>query len=549
MKRVVLVVLFLLLAAACRQAPPVGPDTTPPKLVSSSPSAGTVLVEPDEPLELTFSRAIAPDSLVVAIDPEVALAAANWSTARIVTLVPQPGWVPGTEHIVTIDASDLAGIAMVSTTVTFSVRSDIEPPAAPAGLSASVVDNGGGFTLTWEENTEADLETYIAYWGPDPLAPNATQPVPAPASQLQVTGLVNGLTYHYFMVAVDSAGNVSEPSAQGHVVVDDFTPPMLLETSPADGDLEVDAVPLLRFVFSEPTEPTSFQVGICTEPPGSTLKCALSLTTNLGMVIVSEGGTVFNVDASSEFPYTEDLYRVGVLAEDLAGNPLENDVSILFGYAPVPDETPPTVMQHGFTYDFYGHTGHLEMVFSEPMDRASVEAAFLSAPTLTCTFIWLADDFLRCNAPVQQFTNYGVTLATSATDLAGNPLAEAWSMEMPVGNLAPRLVSTSPANGAILVNVNTSLVFRFSEPLASASIVLNVTAGGSVVPGNITWNPTATEFTLQPFAPLPVAAFVEWHVAGAKGVDGNDIRPGGFSGSFSTAPVVGGAANTGGGAR
>lgn len=90
---------------------------------------------------------------------------------------------------------------------------DNQPPAAPVGLVA-VVENTVDVRLDWQPNVEADLVGYLVYRGGlllngDPLSD------PREIAIAEVTWLDEGVAdgqHDYRVVAVDLAGNISEPS-------------------------------------------------------------------------------------------------------------------------------------------------------------------------------------------------------------------------------------------------------------------------------------------------------------------------------------------------
>jgi hypothetical protein len=88
---------------------------------------------------------------------------------------------------------------------------DIYPPAAPRGLTAVV--NAGVVSLIWEPNTERDLDGYFVLRAE---APGATlQPLTRDAihdTTFNDKTVKPGVRYVYAVVAVDKAGNASEPS-------------------------------------------------------------------------------------------------------------------------------------------------------------------------------------------------------------------------------------------------------------------------------------------------------------------------------------------------
>ncbi len=87
---------------------------------------------------------------------------------------------------------------------------DLTPPAAPQNLRS--LTQGEVVTLTWDANTEADLNGYNLYWlNGGGVAPVNTAPIKDATFQHQ--GLTNG-GYLYQITAVDIYGNVSLASNQ-----------------------------------------------------------------------------------------------------------------------------------------------------------------------------------------------------------------------------------------------------------------------------------------------------------------------------------------------
>src|SRR5690606_13315357 len=137
----------------------------------------------------------------------------------------------------------------------FSTLDDQEPPAAPTGLTSEAMD--GAVRLAWTGGTEAELAGYLLFWGDDPATPTGGVALPAPATEHVLTPLENGTTYSVYLVAEDTAGNRSAPSATVTATPGDTTPPTLVSSQPSDGLRGVGLVTRVRFVFSEPIEPGS----------------------------------------------------------------------------------------------------------------------------------------------------------------------------------------------------------------------------------------------------------------------------------------------------
>jgi fibronectin type 3 domain-containing protein len=87
---------------------------------------------------------------------------------------------------------------------------DTFAPAAPTGLSPQATD--GKITLFWNAVTAGDLAGYLVLRaeGAGPLQPLMTTPITE--TQYSDTSVKSGVSYAYVVIAVDKAGNRSEPS-------------------------------------------------------------------------------------------------------------------------------------------------------------------------------------------------------------------------------------------------------------------------------------------------------------------------------------------------
>jgi hypothetical protein len=88
---------------------------------------------------------------------------------------------------------------------------DTYPPPPPQSLAAVAIE--GAIRLIWEPSDSADLAGYLvlrARLPDDTLTP--TTPEPTTGTTFEDKGVREGVTYAYVVVAVDKAGNRSEPS-------------------------------------------------------------------------------------------------------------------------------------------------------------------------------------------------------------------------------------------------------------------------------------------------------------------------------------------------
>lgn len=88
---------------------------------------------------------------------------------------------------------------------------DTTPPAAPTGLAATA--GNATVTLSWAASTASDLAGYSVFRSTDGVNYSEITPTLLTATTYANSGLTNGVTYSYFVVAEDTSGNVSAGSA------------------------------------------------------------------------------------------------------------------------------------------------------------------------------------------------------------------------------------------------------------------------------------------------------------------------------------------------
>jgi fibronectin type 3 domain-containing protein len=94
---------------------------------------------------------------------------------------------------------------------------DKYPPTAPTNLSLAVSPNGKTISLFFPANPERDIAGYRLYRATDSLLPlNQWQPLTSgllTRTTFRDETVAPGRSYSYYLIAVDAAGNTSQPSA------------------------------------------------------------------------------------------------------------------------------------------------------------------------------------------------------------------------------------------------------------------------------------------------------------------------------------------------
>lgn len=481
-----------LFLVACGGPPPTGGDSTPPSLTSTSPVDGAVDVALSAALVLAFDEPIG--GLLVTPSPLVGLAEPQWDEAgQVATIAPSPAWPVGTSLSFAIRAEDEHG-NVANLSLGFITLDDQDPPSAPAGLLATRLD--GAIALSWTANTEADLASYLLFWGEDAAAPTGAVAVPVSNTQFTVSPLENGTTYHFHLVAEDEAGNQSAPSETVSAAPGDTTPPALVSSLPSDGVSGVGLVELVRFVFSEPLDPASFKLFLYEvqapadgDPidPDAPVVQALDAA-DLGAPAWNTEATLVQYDDVAPDLFGSDkAYRFQIQADDLAGNALPSPTTVSFLAGFVPDVIPPTVDGFDPLIDEELGRGVITFDFSEAMDQEATQGAFNSAPALNCAWAWPSASQATCtvNSGLLQDQDYAIQFSTAAADLMGNPLQAVWNEVFTTFNFNPRLISYTPSGGFIglppKVEPNQPITWTFSEAMRPNNIVGEVrTSGGAL---------------------------------------------------------------------
>jgi hypothetical protein len=135
-------------------------------------------------------------------------------------------------------------------------------------------------------------------------------------------------------------------------------------------------------------------------------------------------------------------------------------------------------------------------------------------------------------------TQYTATITTGVTNLSGTPLANAYVWTFTTGTLldttAPQLVSTSPANAATNVPINSAVSGTFSEamnPLTISTSTFTLTGPGSTaVVGTVSYDALDFIATFTPNANLlPSTQYTATITSGATDLAANSLAAGGVA--------------------
>jgi hypothetical protein len=197
-------------------------------------------------------------------------------------------------------------------------------------------------------------------------------------------------------------------------------------------------------------------------------------------------------------------------------------------------------------------TQTITVTFSEEMDAASINTGTLSIKPdtgfpLAATVTYNAETKTATLDPTADLVagkTYFVTVSSNAKSTAGVGLdggAYTWYFRT-VDNTPPRVVSKTPANGAVNVPLNQVISITFDSPMRGSTFTpfsfYMAKHGGAVMPGTVTYNEATKTATLTPTAELEEATTYDITVIGtATGANGMFIYDAPVMWSFTTVLV------------
>jgi chitodextrinase len=344
--------------------------------------------------------------------------------------------------------------------------------------------------------------------------------------------LQNDKTYTILIGGKDTAGNnLSGATTLQFLSV--APAPTVIGSTPTNNASNIASNSKITFRFSRPMVKIGVEIAFSSIPA---IECNWLWTDNDKIVTCTP-------DRSLQL---QTQYAIGIstLAKSKTGEPLENPYALSF--TTVQDKVKPALVSFTPT-DNQTNTPYntaIVLNFSKPMNRASVESAFQSNPNIVCNWTWASDSSANCQpviptANLGQAVEYIITVASQATDLAGNTLQTAYGFRFTTGNAPPLIHLVDPESEAVNVNRYSLITIVFSESMnriatEGAFDVLSseiLVGRDTIIPGTITWNPECTSngqctvMAFKPNDPYPAFSYIFPRFStGATDVSGTPIE-------------------------
>lgn len=313
------------------------------------------------------------------------------------------------------------------------------------------------------------------------------------------------------------------------------TPPTVIATVPANLAVNVPVNQAILATFSEAMTATTINTSTFTlTGPGTT-----AVT---GTVTYDPSGSVATFTPATSLAINT-LYTATITTgvTDLSGTAMANPYVWTFTTAAASNNISPTVIS---TIPLNAATNVplnqlVSATFSKSMNPATINSTNFtlqaaSGVNVAGLVAYAAVGNTLVFTPAANLlpsTLYTATITTGVTDLAGDPLASAYTWKFTTGTtlntVQPEIVSTSPANAATNVPLNQAVSATFTEamnPLTISTSTFTLTGPSSAsITGTVSYDPINFIATFTPSAPLIASTIYTATIIGATDTTGNAL--------------------------
>ncbi|UCF07539.1 MAG: Ig-like domain-containing protein, partial [Thermoplasmata archaeon] len=272
----------------------------------------------------------------------------------------------------------------------------------------------------------------------------------------------------------------------------DSEPPSIVAVHPALSVQDVAVKTDIRITFSEGMNEYSVEAAF------SFTDGIQTYGQNQGTITWAGNTTIFTPAFLLDYD-TEYTVTISGLAADISGNFLESDFE--WSFRTEKDSTPPEITGHFPTGENASIHTDIAVIFNEPMDRSTLNDAFIIIPEVHGSFSWKANRLTFIpNTPLLFGTTYFVIIGAEAQDIVGNALdfPYEFSFTTEPDKVPPFVVGHSP--GEEEVGLDITVKVTFSEVMDKVSVmgVFEITPR---VEGSLSWEGSTLIFEPTNLAP------------------------------------------------
>jgi len=539
-------------------------DVTPPTVISTIPASGSSDVAINTTLTITFSEPMDITSLnstniTLSSGSTHITGALNMSNDRTIAIFTPQNQLSGLS-LYTVEVQtgvkDVAGNALVENSkfsFTTASSSDVTPPGVASVTpteNATDIATSSAIAITFSEPMNVstlNASNLTLASGATIIPGSISTSLDGRIATFTPAGpLAHATSYTMFVTSgvQDAAGNglpIIKVWNFSTLTTPDTSPPAVTAVLPAPAGVDVASNTAVTFFFSKPMNQATLNTTNILLASGSTMVG--------GSVQTSSDGKIATFTPSSPLSYTS-IYSTTVTtgAKDLAGNSIGSNFSSTFTTMSVPDATPPAIITFvpAENASGIGTNTAITIMFNEPMNADTLNTSNLTlakGATIIAGSVSVSADKRTATftpaMPLDFATTYTMFATSGMRDASGNALNsyKAWNFST-IENVAPTVVSVSPASGAVSIVTNTFITFTFSEPLDTTTLTtanIKLASGSTPVAGSVSFSGDGRIATFTPNTLLSFASIYSATVGiGVKDIAGNRLAAT-FSYTFSTA--------------
>lgn len=250
----------------------------------------------------------------------------------------------------------------------------------------------------------------------------------------------------------------------------DTTSPTISSVNPEDGATDVSISSNITITFSEPIDlntVTDNTVKLNTPAFSNNIQATVTISGNLMTINPTE-----DLEPDSEYTLT---LTIGLA--DAEGNNLASDFTSTFTTEYI-DQEHPSVVSFSVSNGETGvsASGGITITFSEPMDSESLDGGILFRMGGTTDYLPISFDVTGNDVVVtpdegmKGNTEYVLDVTVNVTDLAGNQLDFAKGRVFTTVEVPLTIISMTPEDDALYVEVDQEIVITFSEPINESTV-------------------------------------------------------------------------------